>query len=334
MRDEVVAMLQDAYRNDPDAGMHAAAEWTLRQWNQEEAITHVDAELRQLQDRGSRRWLVNSQGQTLALIDGPVQFTMGSPPTEPRRFDSETQHQQRIHRHFAIATKEVTREQYERFVRANPKNQAHAIRGSASWSPDPQRPQVGVSWYDAAAYCNWLSAQEKLEPCYEPNEKGEYAEGMQIAADFRGRSGYRLPTETEWEYACRAGTVTSHYPGGSLDVLGKYAWYLQNSRETKASRGAQKKPNDLGLFDTLGNVAEWCQDQERGYSQDEGLAGDDSVSIVLSITNKASRCLRGASFAIPAEGVRAASRMWNAPSIRSIYNGFRPARTYHSSAGR
>jgi formylglycine-generating enzyme required for sulfatase activity len=329
LRDELTATLLDAYRNDPDAGIHGAAEWTLRQWNQEEALTRADADLRQLHDWGPRRWRVNSEGQTMSLIEGPVTFTMGSPPTEPGRFDDETPHPQRINRTFGIAAKEVTREQFERFVRADPKNQKHVSTGVAAYSPDLQGPQLGVTWYDAAAYCNWLSAQEKLEACYEPNEKGEYTEGMKIAADFRTRSGYRLPTEAEWEYACRAGTVTSRYYGGSLDLLGEYAWYLQNSTDTKARRCGRLKPNELGLFDVLGNAYEWCQDQSRSYRQDEGIAGDDKIIISTSIIDKNSRLLRGGSFTSPPANVRAADRSRNAPASRGILTGFRPARTYH-----
>jgi hypothetical protein len=115
-------MLLDAYHDDHDAGIHGAAEWTLRAWNEDEAIQKADAELQQLKDRGSRRWLVNSQGQTLAVIEGPAAFMMGSPPSEPGRFDHETQHLERINGRFAIVTKEVSREQYERFVQANSKN--------------------------------------------------------------------------------------------------------------------------------------------------------------------------------------------------------------------
>ena len=120
-RKPLVATLLTRYRNDPDAGIHGAAEWTLRQWKQDEELKKADAGLPKLEDRGDRRWYVNSAGQTLAVIEGPVTFAMGSPATEPERDSDETPHPQRINRRFAVATKEVTREQYERFVGANPK---------------------------------------------------------------------------------------------------------------------------------------------------------------------------------------------------------------------
>ena len=84
-REPLISKLLDLYRNDPDSGIHGAAEWTLRQWKQQEKLKELDAELSKLKDRGDRRWFVNSQGQTFAVIEGPVEFRMGSPPTDPER---------------------------------------------------------------------------------------------------------------------------------------------------------------------------------------------------------------------------------------------------------
>ena len=113
----------------------------------------------------------------------------------------------------------------------------------------------GRSWYDAARYCNWLSEREGLSSCYEVN-----AAGIKTVPAFSDRSGYRLPTEEEWEYACRAGATTSRYYGRSSQLLAKYAWYSLNSADRTRPSGLLK-PNDLGLFDPLGNVFEWCQDK-------------------------------------------------------------------------
>ncbi len=319
-REPLIVKLLDLYRNDPDAGIHGASEWSLRQWNQQEKIKAADAELMTLKDRGDRRWFVNGQGQTFAVIDGPVEFLMGSPPTEPDHLSSETLHRRRINRRFALATKEVTVEQYRRFRKLE----------SDKYSPDPDGPMNGPSWYDGAAYCNWLSEREGLDKnqwCYEPNPEGEYAEGMKIMPDVLERSGYRLPTEAEWEYACRAGAVTSRYYGVSVELLGQYAWYNQNSR-VRAWPCGQVKPNDLGLFDLLGNVYEWCQDQYGNYPLAEKHLIFDDMNKSLIINENHPRLRRGGAFNDLPSVVRSALRFWDAPSSRFSSDGFRPSRTY------
>src|SRR5208337_2008936 len=128
----LIGKLLDLYCNDPDAGIHGAVEWTLRQWKQDEKLRNLDAELSN-KDRGNRRWYVNSQGQTFAVIEGPVEFRMGSPPTEPERFSYEILHRRIISCRFAIATQEVTVEQYQEFVKENPVDD-HA--NNDRYSPD------------------------------------------------------------------------------------------------------------------------------------------------------------------------------------------------------
>jgi formylglycine-generating enzyme required for sulfatase activity len=266
-RGPLTEKLLELYKNDPDAGIHGAAEWTLRQWNEQARLEAALASLPDLKNRGDRRWFVNSQRQTFALIQGPVEFRMGSPPTDPDRYGAnELPHRHLIPRRFAIAAKEVTVEEYQQFVRENP-DVHHASNDKLS--PDPKGPMNLVSWFHAAAYCNWLSRKENLPECYEPNDQAQYAERMKIRADSLARGGYRLPTEAEWEYACRAGAITSRYYGQSSDLLGKYAWYLATSPD-RAQPCATLLPNDLGLFDVLGNVWEWCQERPRLYRPDQG----------------------------------------------------------------
>ena len=303
-REPLVEHLLEMYRNDPDAGIHGAAEWTLRRWKQKEKLAAIDVELKKLKDRGNRRWYVNSEGQTFVVIEGPVEFMMGSPITEQDRDLDETLHRQRINRRYAIATKEVTVEQYQRFLKENPKIARLEID---RYSPEPTGPMNGMTWYEAAAYCNWLSQQEGLATCYEPNDEGEYAEGMKIVPDALEQPGYRLPTEAEWEYACRAGAVTSRYYGRSVELLGKYAWYSQNS-QNRAWPCGQLLPNELGLFDMLGNVYEWCQEQYYRYPEGEGNTTSDDMNILLSIKEQRTRLLRGGSFCNLPANVRSANR--------------------------
>ena len=186
LREPLEAKLLDLYQNDPDAGIHSAAEWALRKWGQQDKLKEIDARLMKVKDRSNRRWFINGLGQTFTVIEGPVAFRMGSPSTEIGRNESmESPRSMVIPRRFAIATKEVTKEQWQRFLRANPELEMPA--GFVNkWSPDPDGPIIGISWYIAAGFSNWLSEQEGLpqqEWCYLPNKAGAYAEGMSIPAD-------------------------------------------------------------------------------------------------------------------------------------------------------
>ncbi len=324
----LVGKLLDLYRNDPDSGIHGAAEWTLRQWKQQKKVKTVDIELVE-KDRGDRRWLVNSQAQTFAVIEGPVEFHMGSPPTEPDRDIDETPRRVVIPRRFAIAAKEVTVEQYQRFVETNPQ---FGLDPSylARYSPDGAGPMIGVSWFGAAAYCNWLSEQENLPEdqwCYLPNEAGAYDEGMSIPGNVLERTGYRLPTEAEWEFTCRSGAVTSRYFGLSIELLGKYAWYQANSKDHAWMCGSLFS-NDLGLFDMLGNTYEWCQDSWNVSKPVKKGICNDVINTSESIIERNPRFLWGGAFYDPPAGVRSVYREGSAPSDRGNLYGFRPSRTY------
>jgi hypothetical protein len=117
--ERLIAKLLPLYRDDPDAGIHGAAEWTLRRWKKEKELGKIDAELRRTA-KGDRRWYVNAQGLTFVIVEGPVEFGTGSPPNEPDRFAPEVHQLRTIPRRFAIATKEVSIKQYQEFLNANP----------------------------------------------------------------------------------------------------------------------------------------------------------------------------------------------------------------------
>jgi formylglycine-generating enzyme required for sulfatase activity len=326
-RVRLIANLFDRYENDPDAGIHGAAEWTLRQWKQEERLATVQAKLSKLEDKGARLWFVNSEGQTFTVIDGPVEFFMGSPPNEPDRAADEAPHLRGTSGRFAIADKEVTVAQYERFVKSgHPQFGMPRIDLDKS-SPDPNGPAIDVNWFGAAAYCNWLSEQDGLPPdqwCYLPKQRDGYDGGMTIPADALRRTGYRLPTEAEWEYACRAGTVTSRYYGFSHELLEKYVWYWHGAiAQDHAGPGGSLRPNDLGLFDMLGNVYEWCQ--ERHTTNQPGTI-DYKSDEIIDIRND--RLIGGGAFTTGPAALRSADRGGLLPSHRAINIGFRPARTY------
>jgi formylglycine-generating enzyme required for sulfatase activity len=166
-----------------------------------------------------------------------------------------------------------------------------------------------------------------LKPCYEPIS-GEYAEGLKISPAASELPGYRLPTEAEWEYACRAGAVTSRYYGRSVELLRKYAWYSGNS-QNRAWLCGQLLPNELGLFDMLGNVYEWCQEHYYDYSKGEVNTTNDDMKPFLTVKDQIPRILRGGAFNCQPANVRSAFRGGLAPSSRISVFGFRPSRTYH-----
>ncbi len=321
-RPRSIAALLDLYEHDPDAGIHGAAEWALRSWGQSPKLGQVDARLKG-RAPGGRRWWVNAQGQTFAVVEGPVEFRMGSPPDEPDRDPDEPAHRRRIPRRFAIAAKEVTVAQYQEFLAQNPEVERLPI---SKYSPDPAGPMNRVTWYEAAAYCNWLSRREGLPECYERNPSGQYAAGMRVKPETVRLGGYRLPTEAEWEYACRAGAATARPYGLSVRLLPRYAWYQENSKDRAWPVGSLL-PNDLGLFDMLGNICEWCQDAYEDYPP--AAAGEPPLSLDVFRTvddhrSMVSRCLAFNKFSA---GMRSASRTSDAPWSRSLDYGFRPART-------
>jgi serine/threonine protein kinase/tetratricopeptide (TPR) repeat protein len=205
-REPLAARLLAAYRDDPDAGVHGAAAWTLRQWGLKEKLAPIDTELAKLKDSGGRRWYVNGQGQTFAVIDGPVEFRMGAPADEPERAGGGNDQPPRrttIPRRFAIAATEVTVPQFQAFLKTNASPRYTMPPGFRNrYSPDTDGPWIGPDWYTAAHYCNWLSEQEGLPKdqwCYVPAGERAYAEGMTVPADVLRRTGYRLPTGAEWE---------------------------------------------------------------------------------------------------------------------------------------
>jgi formylglycine-generating enzyme required for sulfatase activity len=344
------------YRDDPDPGIHGAVAWLLRQpaWNRaeklkeidarrakdeperEQRIDHIRAELRKGPRQAQPQWYVNGQGQTLVVIPGPVEFLMGSPRTEAGREGGpegpiEKQHRRRIGRSFAIAAEEVTVAQFLQFCKETGREHEY----NKTYSPTPEHPVNQVSWYDAAAYCNWLSKQEGIPEdqwCYLPNKQGEFAPGMRMKPNYLSLTGYRLPTEAEWEFACRAGAGTSRYYGETDELLGRYAWYTKNSQDRGMLLPGSLNPNDLGLFDMLGNAWGWCQDGIFYYVPGpHGTAALDKEynRDIKDIQNSLSRVLRGGAFTSQSVYVRSALRFRLAPAYRDIYVGFRPARTFH-----
>jgi formylglycine-generating enzyme required for sulfatase activity len=260
----------------------------------------------------------------MVIVPGPVEFLMGSPPTEAGRRPNEPQHTTPIGRSFAIAAKSLTVEQYRQF------NKEYSLPEQFTRTAD--LPAVNVTWFEAAAYCNWLSKVEGIGPdqwCYEITERE-----TKPKANYLSLTGYRLPTEAEMEYAMRAGANTARYFGESDEFLAKYAWYKQNSNGKNTQPVTwpvgRLRPNDFGLFDALGNVWTWCQESLEDYRP--GTLGEARIDaedklLLDGNTNRAKRVVRGSAYAEVDSWQRSAFRGNALPTSRWPTISIRPARS-------
>lgn len=230
----------------------------------------------------------NPTGMTFIRIK-PGKNWMGSQSDEAgRESDESPQRLTRIEKDFFLGRTEVTQAQWMEVMETRPWSGRNFIQERG------HNPAIYISWEDAVAFCEKLSEQE-------------------------GRH-YRLPTEPEWEYACRAGTTTRYSFGDDDADLSNYAWWERNSfkkQEKYAHRVATKKPNPWGLYDMHGNVLEWCQDWYLRYSLDPTNEDD------IAMQRPEHRVLRGGSWLIEAHRSRSANREYYEPRHRSGYSGFR-----------
>jgi formylglycine-generating enzyme required for sulfatase activity len=199
---------------------------------------------------------------------------------------------------------------------------------------DRRVPTIAGQWYAAAACCNWLSAHQgipKEQSCYIPNQSGAYADGMTILADALEHTGYRLPSEPEWECACRAGTATSRY-FGTVRLIDAYARHQGNS-EGHAWTCRSLLPNDLSLFDMLGNLVDWCHSRQYNpYHTNIGILVEYMVRAEL-VADK-NRCpLRGCAFGYPAAYIRSVDSELFSPQSSLDHSSLRAARTLKRGTG-
>ncbi len=220
----------------------------------------------------------DSIGMKFKLIPAGT-FTMGDASGE----DDETPHEVTLTKPFKMGVHEVTQDQYEQVMGVNP----------SEWK-GADNPVDTVSWEDAVEFCRRLS---------------------ELPAEKAAGNVYRLPTEAEWEYACRAGTTTKYSFGDDESNLGDYAWYGDNSDANTHPVGG-KKPNAWGLYDMHGNVWEWCQDWYGDYPS-------GSVTDPSGATSGSYRVFRGGGWSSTAEICRSANRGGGYPSFRVSCFGFR-----------
>jgi formylglycine-generating enzyme required for sulfatase activity len=266
---------------------------------------------------GGAKELTNSIGMKLVFVPAG-KFLMGSPPDEVGREDDEEPHEVEITRAFHLGAYEVTQEQYEKVVGRNPSYFAPtgAFRSRVEKEETGPFPVENVSWHDAKAFCEKLSALP--------------------AEQVAGRS-YRLPTEAEWEHACRGGANDRQPFAGAAALSSTLANFDGRYPYGTAARGPYLRrtakvgsysPNGLGLYDLHGGVWEWCEDW---YAKDYARASP--AQDPRGPAQGERRVLRGGSWVDDGKACRAASRLALPPDQRLAYYGFRVV-CYPASQGR
>ncbi len=281
-----------------------------------------------------------------AMIDLKANsFTMGAPVDEEGRENDEIQHEVILTHDFSISSTEITQDEFENLMGWNP----------SSFSGCANCPVENISWYDVLAYANQLTLQENGTPCYlltdviceNQNSAGSgYMDCMNSTAggidsatvdlntvtSVYKCTGFRLPTEAEWEYATRAGDPRATYNGNldanhleleqPNDVLDPIAWFCKEQTHAKGSR----LPNNWGLYDTLGNVWEWCWDRYDDYPEGPLV---DPVGAITDMPPTRRGGGWGAGWFDAARYLRAANRWEADPGHRENCIGARIARSIH-----
>jgi formylglycine-generating enzyme required for sulfatase activity len=239
----------------------------------------------------SPKEITNSIGMKLVLVPKGT-FMMGSPESDVNRQKNETQHEVTISKGYYLGVYEVTQAQYEKVIGKNPSLYQGAIVGNEN----ADLPVENVSWHDAVEFCKKLSDL--------PEEK-------------KAGRVYRLPTEAQWEYACRAGSKTAYSFDDEEGLLPEHGWFNRNSSNRTHTVGLLE-PNAWGLYDMHGNVWEWCSDWYEEYPK-------GAVSDPTGPKGGSGRVYRGGSWHYVAAFCRSAIRGRLAPSYRDYNFGFRVA---------
>jgi formylglycine-generating enzyme required for sulfatase activity len=322
-RRALATRMERVYARDPDPGAHACAGWLLRRWGLGETVRHADVKAAGLSPDPARNWYVDSEGLTFAIVRSPGEVVMGSPPQEFNFKADEAQRLVRIERTFAIGVTEVTAAQYARFLRERPEFvREEAIANRVG----PEGPAETIDAFEAAAFCRWLGERDGIpdeEQCLPPLPKIFDARRgglLPLTPGYLKRTGYRLPTDAEWEFACRAGSQVIRPYGRSVRMMPFYAWSGLTSGWQSHGVG-ELKPNDYGLFDMIGNVWEWCLDADSAPHPNFGGRLNRDEAELPSLSQRILLLIRGGAY------------NYSAPMLRSGYTGALEPTTQYRSVG-
>ena len=244
------------HESQPDSGTHSATWWALRTWR----LTLPEIRKPWLNPERFD-WQLTNTGLTMIRIPAGVTAS----PTDPVL--GQPERNLCVQSEFWLSDREISVGQYLMFVSDDSYQFERPDAVVEAWDHwDRNQPVTSVSWYDAVLFCNWLNYREGYDPCYTKagkeqvrNEDENRIEEHDAWKLTPGAYGYRLPTEDQWEYACRARTTTAYCCGDTEDLLDHYAVFIKNSKHGPDLVG-HRLCNAWGLFDMHGNVLEWCQD--------------------------------------------------------------------------
>ena len=318
--DSLVSNIETLACRAPHAEVRAAAISCLLRWGM--VVPSVPPSPQTVKGN----WSVNSVNQTMISLDPPVSTKIGSPITEPHHEANEVLQDRPLNGPYALGATETTIGQFSEFLSDPAVNRYYSTLGGfrfkRPFAPSLDCPQISVRFFDAIRFCQWLSEREGVprdQWCYPDiwtTPDGEY----RVPENYLSRTGYRLPTEAEWEFACRAGGRSARHYGNSDDGLYNVAWGAHNSGGL-AHPVAHQLPNEFGFFDMLGNVREWCGDPYRSWKDH---LHEDSEYV---FSKETPRVLRGGTYSSVARDLRSARRLSYGPNLKHVSVGFRIART-------
>ncbi len=338
-QDQLRSQVADLFRDDKSSGVHAAAGWLLRRWGAEDPVCSDLAKQldeRPVDVRAGWEWHRLKLEIDVAGADGLprkqatyqtyVSFEagerkFGSPADDPERSDDEVAHLQELGG-FWMLDREITRGEAEG-------TGLMSISGYEAKALTPAHAMVALNWYDSVRICRWLSeqlgygnSQAYADPATLPANDYERAraDGKDGILNWPldvGAAGCRLPTEHEWEAACRGGLRTAFSFGGDAGLLEHYGWFEDNSDRVTHVAG-ELRPTLRGLFDMHGNAFEWCHDWDGGYGRE---------SLATGPAEGANRVLRGGSWGNFPRLCRSAYRSRHTPSARFTNLGLRVLRS-------